>query len=414
MSDAANDPRDLDLIVYGATGYTGRLVAAAVAARAPAGLRWALAGRDRAKLARIRDEIAPDAEILVADAHDSDALEAMARRTRAVVTTVGPYARYGTPLQVACAEAGTHAADLTGEPLWMRETIDLLHDRARTTGARLVHACGFDSVPSDLGVLAVQEAATRRYGRPCRRIVHAFGPMNGGVSGGTLASGLETLNLVARDPRAGRALGDPDLLAPGGAPSPDPLGPAWPQRHAHLDGWTAPFAMAAINAKVVRRSRQLLGEPWGEDVAYLERLRAATWARAAAVGLGGALGVALLRAAPIRALAHRLVPASGQGPSATVRERGFFRTTLIGHVDADTPPSIGRVEGRGDPGYAATARMLAETGLLLALDEVPVEGGVLTPAVAGGRRLIERLREVDVRIEVEGTQRPAATNAAPA
>ncbi|NBC96912.1 MAG: saccharopine dehydrogenase, partial [Deinococcus-Thermus bacterium] len=392
----------------------GRLVAAAVAARAPGGLRWALAGRDRAKLERIRDELGADPDIVVADAHDVDALAQMARRTRAVVTTVGPYARYGTPLQVACAEAGTHAADLTGEPLWMRDTIDLLHDRARATGARLVHACGFDSVPSDLGVLALQEAANRRHGRPCRRIVHAFGPMSGGVSGGTLASGLATLDTVADDPSARRALGDPDLLAPGGAPSDDALGPVWPMRHAHLDDWTAPFAMAHVNAKVVRRSRHLLEEPWGDDVAYLERMRTATWARAAAIGLGGTVGVALLSAKPLRDLARRALPKPGQGPSEAVRERGFFRTTLIGHVDAALPPLIGRVEGRGDPGYAATARMLAETGLLLALDEVPVQGGVLTPAVAGGGRLIERLREVDVRIEVEATQRPSATNAAPA
>jgi short subunit dehydrogenase-like uncharacterized protein len=401
VTDTANDPRDLDLIVYGASGYTGRLVAAAVAARAPAGLRWSVAGRDRDRLARVRDDVAHDAEILVADAHDADALAEMARRTRAVVTTVGPYARHGTPLQVACAEAGTHAADLSGEPLWMRDTIDLLHDRARGTGARLVHACGFDSVPSDLGVLAVQEAALRRHGRPCRRIVHAFGPMRGGVSGGTLSSGLATLDAVTEDPPARRALGDPDLLAPGGAPSPDPLGGAWPQRHVHLDDWTAPFPMAHINAKVVRRTRHLLDEPWGEEVSYLERMRTETWARAAAIGLGTSVGVALMSAKPLRALARRALPKPGQGPSDEVRENGFFRSTLIGHVDAAVPPLIGRVAGSGDPGYAATARMLAETGLLLALDEVPVEGGVLTPAVAGGRRLIERLREVDVRIEVD-------------
>jgi short subunit dehydrogenase-like uncharacterized protein len=405
---AAANHRDLDLIVYGATGYTGRLVTAAVAARAPAGLRWAVAGRDRDRLKRIRDEIAHDAEIVVADAHDADALAAMARRTRAVVTTVGPYARHGTPLQVACAEAGTHAADLAGEPLWMRDTIDLLHDRARATGARLVHACGFDSVPSDLGVLALQHAATERHGRPCRRIVHAFGPMRGGVSGGTLASGLVTLDAVVADPSARRALGDPDLLAPGGAPSPDPVGRAWPQRHAHLDGWTAPFPMAHINAKVVRRTRRLLGEPWGEEVAYLERMRTDTWARAAAVGLGTSVGVAAMSVKPLRDLARRALPGPGEGPSDAAREQGFFRSTLIGHVDAAVPPVIGRVVGDGDPGYAATARMLAETGLLLALDEVPVEGGVLTPAVAGGRRLIERLREVDVRIEVEGAAAPPA------
>jgi short subunit dehydrogenase-like uncharacterized protein len=292
----------------------------------------------------------------------------------------------------------------------MRDTIDLLHERARRTGARLVHACGFDSVPSDLGVLAMQEAAIRRHGRPCRRIVHAIGPLRGGISGGTLATSLATLDAVAEDPAARRALDDPDLLAPGGAPSPDPVGPAWPQRHADLDGWTAPFATAPVNGKVVRRTRRLLGEPWGEDVTYLERLRTPTWARAAVIGLGGALGVTLLSAKPIRELVRRALPEPGQGPSATVRERGYVCTTLVGHVDAAIPPLIGRVEASGDPGYAASARMLAETGLLLALDEAPVEGGVLTPAVAGGRHLIERLREVDVRIDVDDA--PASPSAA--
>jgi short subunit dehydrogenase-like uncharacterized protein len=402
VSDAAPPtPRDLDLIVYGATGYTGRLVAQAVARRAPADLRWALGGRDAAKLARVRDELGLDADLVVADAHDDAALAALARRTRAVVTTVGPYARYGTPLLAACADVGTHVADLTGEPLWMRETVDLLHDRARATGARLVHACGFDAIPSDLGVLALQDAAIRRHGRPCRNVVHGYGPMRGALSGGTLASGLDTLERIARDPQARRDLSDPDLLAPGAAPSPDPVGPWWPQRHAHLDGWTAPFATAPVNAKVVRRSRHLLGEPWGEAPVYLERLRTPTWARAAAVGLAGVLGAALLRAAPLRALARRLVPTPGEGPSAAAREHGFFRTTLIGQVHDATRPVVGHVAADRDPGYGATARMLAETGLLLARDEVPVDGGVLTPAVAGGHRLIERLREVDVRIWVE-------------
>jgi short subunit dehydrogenase-like uncharacterized protein len=411
VSDAAPPTRrDLDLIVYGATGYTGRLVARAVAQRAPSDLRWALGGRRTTKLARVRDELGLDVELVVADAHDQAALAALARRTRAVVTTVGPYAHHGTPLLRACADAGTHVADLTGEPLWMRETIDLLQGRARTTGARLVHACGFDSIPSDLGVLALQDAAVLRHGRPCRRIVHGYGPMRGGLSGGTLASGLDTLERIARDPDARRDLNDPDLLAPGGTPSPDPVGPWWPQRHAHLDGWTAPFATAPVNAKVVRRTRHLLGEPWGEELAYLERLRTPTWARAATVGLAGALGAVVLRAAPLRALARRFVPKPGQGPSAEVRERGFLRTTLIGHVDDATPPLVAHVAADRDPGYGATARMLAETGLLLARDEVPVEGGVLTPAVAGGQRLIERLRRVgvDIRVEDGGARRDAS------
>lgn len=393
--------RELDLVVYGATGYTGRLVARAVADRAPAGLRWALAGRDRERLEQVRSDLGASAELIVAEAHDDAALADMARRTSAIVTTVGPYARHGTPLVAACVDAGTDLADLTGEPLWMRDTVAAFHDRARRSGARIVHACGFDSVPSDLGVWRLQNAATERHGRACADIVHAYGPMTGGVSGGTIASGLELLEQTVRDPRAREALGDPDLLAPGGSPSPDPTGPLWPQRHAGFDGWTAPFVMATTNAKVVRRTRFLLGEPWGTDVRYLERAYAPTWARAAAIGIGTALGSAAMTIGPVRRLAKRFLPKPGEGPSEAVRRNGFFRTTLVGHVDRATPPVIVHTDADFDPGYGATARMLSEVGLGLASGAFDAPGGVTTPAVVGGTALVERLAEVGIRIRVE-------------
>lgn len=393
--------RELDLVVYGATGYTGRLAARAVADRAPAGLRWALAGRDRTRLEQVRSELGIDVEAIVADAHDDAALADMARRTSAVVTTVGPYARHGTPLVAACVDAGTDLADLTGEPLWMRDTVAAFHDRARRSGARIVHACGFDSVPSDLGVWRLQAVATKRHGRSCTDIVHAYGPMTGGLSGGTIASGLELLEQTVRDPQAREALRDPDLLAPGGAPSPDPVGPWWPQRHDGLDGWTAPFVMAATNAKVVRRTRFLLGEPWGTGVGYIERAYAPTWARAATIGIGTVLGSATMAIGPVRRLVKRLAPKPGEGPSDAVRRNGFFRTTLIGHVDRATPPVIVHTEADLDPGYGATVRMLTEVGLGLASGAFDAPGGVTTPAVVGGTPLVERLAEVGIRIRVE-------------
>lgn len=392
--------RELDLVVYGATGYTGRLVARAVADRAPAGLRWALAGRDRERLEQIRSELGARAKLIVADAHDDAALTDMARRTSAIVTTVGPYARHGTPLVAACVDAGTDLADLTGEPLWMRDTVAAFHERAHRSGARIVHACGFDSVPSDLGVWRLQAAATEKHGRACSDIVHAYGPMAGGVSGGTIASGLELLEQTVRDPNAREALADPDLLATGGTPSPDPTGPWWPQRHAGLDGWTAPFVMATTNAKAVRRTRFLLGEPWRADVRYLERAHAPTWARAATIGIGTALGTAVMAIGPVRRLAKRLLPKPGEGPSEAVRRNGFFRTTVVGHVDGTTPPVIVHTDADLDPGYDATARMLSEVGLGLASGAFDGPGGVTTPAALGGTRLVERLAEVGIRIRV--------------
>lgn len=402
MTDPATKrTRELDLVVYGATGYTGRLVARAVAERVPAGLRWALAGRDRTRLEQVRSELDVDAETIVADAHDDAALAEMAGRTTAIVTTVGPYARHGTPLVAACVDAGTDLADLTGEPLWMRDTIAAFHDRARRSGARIVHACGFDSVPSDLGVWRLQAVATERHGRPCTDIVHAYGPMAGGLSGGTIASGLELMELTVRDPQAREALDDPDLLAPGGATSSDPAGPWWPQRHAGLDGWTAPFVMATTNGKVVRRTRFLLNEPWGADVRYLERAFAPTWARAATIGIGTVMGAGAMAIGPVRRLAKRFLPKPGEGPSEAVRQNGFFRTTLVGHVDRATPPVIVRTEADLDPGYGATARMLSEVGLGLASGAFDAPGGMTTPAVVGGTPLLERLAEVGIRIRVD-------------
>ncbi len=402
MTEPATErTRDLDLVVYGATGYTGRLVARAVADRAPAGFRWALAGRDRTRLEQVRSELNAQAKLIVADAHDDAALAAMARRSTAIVTTVGPYARHGTPLVAACVDAGTDLADLTGEPLWMRDTVAAFHDRARRSGARIVHACGFDSVPSDLGVWRLQSVATERHGRPCTDIVHAYGPMTGGLSGGTIASGLELLEQTVRDPEAREALRDPDLLAPGGAPSPDPTGPWWPQRHAGVDGWTAPFAMATTNAKVVRRTRFLLDEPWGPEIRYLERAWAPTWARAAAIGIGTVLGTTAMAIGPVRRLAKRLAPKPGEGPSEAARKNGFFRTTLVGRVDRATAPVVAHVEADLDPGYGATARMLSEVGLGLASGTFDAPGGVTTPAVVGGTALVERLAEVGIRIRVE-------------
>jgi len=392
--------REFDLVVFGASGYTGRLVAAAVAQRAAADTRWAIAGRDRERLARVGEElrvehgVTPDR--IVADALDPHAMGELANRSRAVVTTVGPYARYGSALVEACASAGTDYADLTAEASWMRAMILAWHDRARERGARIVHACGFDSVPSDLGVWVLQQEAVRRYGRPCHAIVHAFGPLAGGVSGGTVASAMDQAERLSASPDARRELRDADLLAPGGTPSRDPIGPLLPMRHAGIDDWTAPYPMAASNAKIVRRTRHLLGEPWGAQVSYLERVRLATWARAAAVTVATVSVVALARLAPVRRAAAQFLPHPGDGPSVERRGRGFFRSTLAGEVAGAEQPLVVRVECALDPGYGATSRMLAEVGLHLAEDPPQSGGGVLTPAVAAGEALLERLDSTGV------------------
>ncbi len=386
--------------MWGATGYTGRLLAAAMAQSAPAGFRWALAGRDRVRLEALRRELGCDAEVLLAEAHDQVSLVALARRTRVVASTVGPYAQHGTKLVAACLEAGSDYADLTGEVLWMRRCVDAFDAPARANGVRLVHACGFDSVPSDLGLWLLQRTALERHGRPCRRVMHVFGPMSGGVSGGTVASGMTLLAEAADDPGARRALADPDLLVPGAAPSPHAREPWWPQRAPGLGHWTAPFPMAAVNTRVVRRTRALLGEPWGHDVRYRERLRVPSWPLAALVGIGVSVVPLMLANGLLRRWLRRWLPRPGEGPQATALARGFFRTTVIGEVDGVRERVLVRVTSDLDPGYGATVRMLREVCMLLALGESDAAGGVLTPASLGAARLLERLDAAGIHVGV--------------
>ena len=389
-----------------------------MAQSAPAGFRWALAGRDRARLEALRRVVGSDAEVILADADDQASLVALARRTRVVASTVGPYAQHGTKLVAACLEAGSDYADLTGEVLWMRRCVDAFDAPARADGVRLVHACGFDSVPSDLGLWLLQRTALERHGRPCQRVMHVFGPMAGGVSGGTVASGMGLLAEAADDPGARRALADPDLLAPGAAPSPHVREPWWPQRAPGLGYWTAPFPMAAVNTRVVRRTRALLGEPWGHDVRYRERLRAPNWPLAALVGIGMAVAPLLLANSLLRRWVRRWLPRPGAGPDAATLARGFFRTTLIGEVDGVRERVLVRVTSDLDPGYGATVRMLREVSLMLALGETDAPGGVLTPAYLGGARLLERLDAAGIHVSVvpgeDGTASPPVAAAADA
>ncbi|HEX2685546.1 MAG TPA: saccharopine dehydrogenase NADP-binding domain-containing protein, partial [Kofleriaceae bacterium] len=262
--------RDFDVIVFGATGFTGRLVADYLARCADRDrLRWAIAGRDRDKLAAL-DLGVP---ILVGDALDPAAMREIAHRTKVVCTTTGPFARYGSELVAACAEAGTHYCDLTGEVPWMRRMIDLHHERARTTGARIVHACGFDSIPSDLGTWATQQAFIQRFGYPARKVTAVYGEQRGGISGGTLASAIETAREASADRQVRRMLQDPHALDP--RPDPGPDHPAVPDERSigwqpHLKMFTIPFVMAQVNTRVVRRAHALAGAPWGKDFVYRE------------------------------------------------------------------------------------------------------------------------------------------------
>lgn len=391
--------RPHDLVVYGATGFVGELTAAYLAEHAPAGVRIGLAGRSRERLEAVRRRLpttARDWPLLVADSGDADALRALAESTRVLVTTVGPYARYGLPVVQACARAGTHYADLTGEVLFHRDAIDGFDAVARDTGARIVHSCGYDSIPSDLGVLVLHERAVAdRAGELTD--VGLIAMAKGGFSGGTVDSMRAQFEAIDADPSRRRVVGDPHALSPDraaeSAPAQPPDAPA-PGRRGSRGTWTAPFVMASYNTRVVRRSNALQDWAYGRSMRYGETMGVGSGplGAVAAVGVTAGLGavVAGFGMAPTRALLDRVLPRPGAGPSAAARAAGWFR------MDIEATTTGGRryrarVSGAGDPGYAATAVMLGESGLCLAVDELPDRAGSLTPATAMGSVLVERL-----------------------
>ena len=399
----------VDVVLFGATGFTGQLVAQALQARAGAGIRWALAGRSAERLTVLRQAIgAPqDVPLLTAEADDAAGLARLVRQTRVVITTVGPYTRHGTALATACAEAGTDYVDLCGEPLWMAQMIRRLQAPAEASGARIVFSCGFDSVPFDLGVLFVQTEALQRFGEPLQRVQARVLRLRGGVSGGTAASLLATLDTVDGDPAAARLLADPFALTPGfrGPEQPDGQG----ARQDRPGGaWSGPFVMAHINTKNVHRSNALRGHPWGRDFTYDERM-------ATGHGLAGCLAAGLLAGStrvqnlalgwrPSRGLIGRLaLPQPGQGPGARQREAGSYDLRFTGQTQGGLSLSA-TVHGDRDPGYASTSRMLTEAALCL-LQDVPRQstpGGVWTPGAAMGLALLRRLQaHAGLRFDLE-------------
>jgi short subunit dehydrogenase-like uncharacterized protein len=404
--------RSHDIVVFGATGFVGRLVVAHLAAHAPRQVRVALAGRSHARLTAVRAASGARAAswpLRVVDASDADAVDAMAASTRVVATAVGPYARDGLPIVAACARAGTDYVDLTGEVLFVRDSIDRYHDTAAATGARIVHSCGFDSVPSDIGVLLAARAAADRGAGVLAWATLVLRSASGGISGGTIATLREQLDAVAADPANARVVSDPYALSPDRAAEPDAgcrpdlTGPRWDPL---LRMWTGPFAMAPYNTRIVRRSNALQSWAYGRRLCYREVVGVGQgWtAPLRAAGIAGGLVAAYgaLRCGPARAVLDRVLPAPGEGPDARRRERGHFRFDLHAATVTGARQRV-TFAARGDPGYAATSVMLGESALALVLDrpDLPDAAGVLTPATGIGARLGDRLRAVGFDIEAD-------------
>ena len=410
--------RSFDIVLFGATGFVGKLTAEYLA-RAGAGARIALAGRSPDRLLAVRETLPEPAQswpVLTADAESPSTLHEMAARTQVVVTTVGPYTRYGLPLMAACAAAGTDYADLTGEAMFVRESIDLYNKQATDTGARIVHSCGFDSIPSDLSVYGLHRTAREDDAGELGDTNYVVRSFSGGLSGGTIASILEVLHTASSNPDARRQLADPYTLTPDRSAEPE-LGrqPDLPwgrggQIAPELSGtWTAGFLMAPYNTRIVRRSNALLDWAYGQRFRYSEHMSVGSSALAAvASAVGGGVGNAMFglgsryfRLLP-RRVVERIVPKPGTGPSAASRERGYYgietyTTTTTG------ARYVARMEQRGDPAYKATSVLLGESALALAFDRDTLSDlrGVLTPAAAMGDALLVRFPGAGVSLRTE-------------
>lgn len=393
--------KEFDVIIWGASGFTGRLVAEYYLQQygLDGDLKWAMAGRNLEKLESVRAAVGDlRIPLIVANSHDKESLDAMVARTKVICTTVGPYALYGDALVESCVEQGVDYCDLAGETQWIRRMIDKHHEKAQETGARIVHCCGFDSIPSDLGVLFLQNQAKEQSGEYVKSVKMRLKSAKGGFSGGTYASMNNVMAEAEKDKSVYKVLFNPYGLNPQGETS----GPDGPDLQSvkydeDVNAWIMPFIMAAINTRVVRRSHALQSYPYGKDFRYDE-------AMITGKGISGRLkayaGLAALAAMTMgkadsfyKKMVNRFFPEPGEGPSREEREAGFWSFTVVGKY-ANGKRIVAKVSGDRDPGYGSTSKMLGESAACLALDKrrTPRVRGVLTPASAMGKVLIERLQ----------------------
>jgi short subunit dehydrogenase-like uncharacterized protein len=378
--------KEFDIIVYGATGFTGRLVAEYLAKEyaSDTSIKWAMAGRSADKLVQVRDEIgAPSTTpLVVADANDAASMQAMVARTRCILTTVGPYQLYGSDLVALCAKSGTDYVDLCGEPVWMRHMIDANLQEAQQSGARIVFSCGFDSIPFDLGVFYLQELAKQNWGKTSNRIKGRVRKMQGTFSGGTAASLKATLVSAKQNPAEMQLLLNPFSLVPGFQGAEQPHGNK-PYFDDTLNTWVAPFIMAAINTRNVHRSNALLGFAYGEDFIYDEMMMTGP----------GEKGEATANAvAGDKSMGKEGGPKPGEGPSKEEREAGFYDVLFV----AEGPNGEvlkASVSGDLDPGYGSTCKMITESAICLVKEARDTKGGIWTTAPAMGDKLIKRLTQ---------------------
>lgn len=393
--------RQYDVLVWGATGFTGKWVAKHLFDHYPGDtLSWAIAGRNPQKLAELRSfigDLDENIDTQIADSNDFASLQKMVSTTKVVISTVGPYAYYGSNLVKACSEAGTHYVDLTGEVPWMREMIDAHHATAVKSGAKIVHSCGFDSIPSDMGTYFIQQQSYNKFGEYLTQVRYSLTKAKGGISGGTIASMINIIKLAASDKSLRKVLLNPYALNPDPTfKGPDKADQSSVKFSAELDKWTAPFLMASINTRIVRRSNALMDFRYGQAFSYSETMPTAKgvsgYASAKAVSSAIKATVVMGVTAPGRKVLGWLLPDQGQGPKVDPGNPGFYDIQFNGET-ASGEKLIARLTGDADPGYGSTSKMLAESAVCLALDKLDTAGGFWTPSSAMGDALLARLTE---------------------
>ena len=394
-----NKSREFDIIIWGASGFTGRLVAEYLFKQygTSGNLKWAMAGRNQEKLETVRASIADTSvPIVVADSSDEASIKQMVLRTKVICTTVGPYAVYGSKLVAACVENKAHYCDLAGEVQWMRQMIDKHQEAAQANGVKIVHSCGFDSIPSDLGVYFIQREAKAQKGQRAKKISMRVAAMKGGLSGGTYASLSNVMGQAQQDKSIYKVLTNPYGLNPTdqqeGEDCPDLMSVVFDKTS---QSYVGPFIMAGINTKVVRRSNALSNYSYGKDFRYDEATLSGKGFKGKMRGILAAIPLMFMTAKPksvLKSIANKLLPKPGEGPNKEQRENGFYNLRFYVTLE-DGSSAMGKVTGDKDPGYGSTSKMLGETAVCLAVDELPKISGVLTPSVAMGDALLQRLEQ---------------------
>ena len=390
--------KDLDIVIYGATGFTGKLCVKYLTEKAK-DLNWAIAGRDKTKLSQVAIRYYPKIERLVADGDDEEALDLITKRTKVIISTAGPFHRYGSKLVASCIKNSTHYVDITGETFWIKEMIDKHHSEAVTNGVRIIPSCGYDSLPSDLGVFF----AAKTLQKPIKRI-ESFHTGQGGASGGTIETGFSMGDL-----NLGKQMQDPFLLNPEDSVTPEQRSMSSDKvkikKNNLIDAWTGRFIMATMNTRVVRRSAALLEarqETYGVDFTYQEHAFYQKYLNAFLVSFGTIFSMIII-ATPLRKFVRRFLPKPGEGPSEETMRKGFFDCLYTVEAE-DGSISIFRMHGKGDPGYRVTSKFVCESALTLihCEDDLPGGkdyGGLLTPASGLGQPLIERLSKAGIFFE---------------